>query len=601
MASAHPTCDLNDLRGPSVTGKSSLPSGRRYTVAHDAFEFLRLLARTLYSLPADVIAASVVINLLGLALPLAILQVYDRIIPNAATSTLLFLILCVCTALVFEAILRITRSQVIAWSAMKEGWRTNLDAASRVALAPAKLVDHEPAAYWMQRFQAVNTASEFKLSPSLLSLADLPFTLIFLALLIAISPVLATVPLVLFIPFVFAAFERGRKLRMATMGRAIEEAKIRDFLVEALTGIVTVKAFAMEQQILRRFERLAEQASGCTYNLIRLSDDARNLGFLASTLTQLTTVTVGAVLTINGEITIGALACCTMLSGRLMQPLMRLVSAWNEIHAVIVAKETAKPIFDLPSSSRFKPPSAVEPPLPARVTFDNVTFRYEGQATAVLADANLSVTPGEIIALTGRNGSGRSTTAQLALGQLLPQSGEIFIDDIPAALAGTGVCGTLAFVDHNVTSVRGTVLDNLTMFRDGEGIDSVGAVARQMGLEDDIHRLPRGYETRLGEVATEPLPPALLQRIVVARAIASRPRLLILDQANSSFDYRGNTMLAQGLLSLKGKVTTILITNLSLLTAVADRIMTIVDGKFVQLDEVRPIDQSAAGSGKAIT
>jgi len=174
------------------------------------------------------------------------------------------------------------------------------------------------------------------------------------------------------------------------------------------------------------------------------------------------------------------------------------------------------------------------------------------------------------------------------------------IDDIPAALAGTGVCGTLAFVDHNVTSVRGTVLDNLTMFRDGEGIDSVGAVARQLGLEDDIHRLPRGYGTRLGEVATEPLPPALLQRIVVARAVASRPRLLILDQANSSFDHRGNTLLAQGLLSLKGKVTTILITDLSSLAAVADRIMTIVDGKFIQLDDVGAIDQSVAESSKAI-
>jgi ATP-binding cassette subfamily C protein LapB len=573
---------------------------RGYAVAHEALEYVRLLLRTLRSLPADVVAASVIINLLGLAVPLAILQVYDRIIPNAATSTLLFLILCVCTALVLEAILRITRSQVIAWSAIKEGWRINLDAASRVALAPAKLVDGEPAAYWMQRFQAIGTASEFKLSPSLLSLVDLPFTLIFLALVFAISPLLATIPLVLFMLFAAVAFERGRKLRVVTRSRAIAEAKVRDFLVEALNGIVTVKAFAMEQQILRRFERLAEQASGFTYNLIQLANHAQNLGSLASTSTQLATVTVGAVLAINGEITIGALACCTMLSGRLMQPLMRLVSAWNEIHAVIVAGETAKPIFDLPSTSRIKPPSAAEP-LPAGVTFDNVTFRHESRAAPVLAGASLSVKPGEIIAITGANGSGRSTTAQLALGQLVPQAGQVLIDDIPAALAATGVCGTLAFVDHHVTSVRGTVLNNLTMFRDGEGIDSAGAVARLMGLEDDIHRLPRGYETRLGETATEALPPGLMQRIGVARAVASRPRLLILDQANSSCDYRGDKMLAQGLLSLKGKITTILITNRPSLAAVADRIVAIVDGKFVQREEKGPIDQTAAESAKAIT
>ena len=342
MNSARPTRDLRDPRGTSVASEASLPRGRRRAMARDASEFLGLLAKTFYGLPADVIAASVVINLLGLALPLAILQVYDRVIPHAATSTLLFLILGVCFALILEGILRITRGQVIAWQAMKEAWKTNVDAASRVALAPARLVDREPAARWMQRFQAVATTSEFQLSPSLLVLVDLPFMLIFLALLFAISPLLAAIPLVLFLLFGIGAIGRSRELRAATVDRALAEAKIRDFLAEALNGIVTVKALAMEQQVLRRFERLAEQASGCTYNLVRLSDDAQSFGSLVSTLTQMTTATVGAVLAINGEISIGALACCTMLSARVIQPLLRLVSAWNEIQAVMVATGDGK-------------------------------------------------------------------------------------------------------------------------------------------------------------------------------------------------------------------------------------------------------------------
>ena len=315
MKSARSTRDLRDPRGPSVACEASLPRGRRRALARDASEFLGLLAKTFSSLPGDVIAASIVINLLGLALPLAILQVYDRVIPHAATSTLLFLILGVCLALVLEGVLRITRSQVIAWGAMKEAWKTNVDAASRVALAPARLVDREPPARWMQRFQAVGTTADFQLSPLLLVLVDLPFMLIFLALLFAISGLLATIPLLLFLLFGIGAIGRGRELRAATVDRAIAEAKIRDFLVEALNGIVTVKAVAMEQQVLRRFERLAEQASGSTYNLVRLSDDAQSFGSLVSTLTQMTTATVGAVLAINGEISIGALACCTMLSG----------------------------------------------------------------------------------------------------------------------------------------------------------------------------------------------------------------------------------------------------------------------------------------------
>ena len=600
MTPARSTRDMRDPRSPLEGCETAPPRGRRRAMVRDASEFLGLLAKTFSSLPGDVIAASIVINLLGLALPLAILQVYDRVIPHAATSTLLFLILGVCLALVLEGILRITRSQVIAWGAMKEAWKTNVDAASRVALAPARLVDREPPARWMQRFQAVGTTADFQLSPLLLVLVDLPFMLIFLALLFAISGLLATIPLLLFLLFGIGAIGRGRELRAATVDRAIAEAKIRDFLVEALNGIVTVKAVAMEQQVLRRFERLAEQASGSTYNLVRLSDDAQSFGSLVSTLTQMTTATVGAVLAINGEISIGALACCTMLSGRVIQPLLRLVSAWNEIQAVMVARETAKPIFELPQNIRVKAEVKAGQPLPARVTFDNVTFAHEGEVVPVLEAANLLVNPGEIIAITGADGIGKSTTARLAVGQLNPQIGQILIDDTPAAQAGAGACGTLAMVDHQVASIRGTVLNNLTMFRDGEGVDAAREAARLIGLEDDINRLPRGYETRLGDAAAEALPPGLLQRIVIARAIASRPRLLILDEANSSFDYRSDRMLARGLLTLKQQVTIIIITNRPSFAAIADRIVTIVDGKFVELEVAQPKLDSVVKSAEAI-
>jgi ATP-binding cassette subfamily C protein LapB len=580
----NPILSKRDLRDPRLLPVPTEVLRRRSRLGRDAFEFLRLLVRTFYQLPADVVAASIVINLLGLALPLAILQMYDRVIPHAASSTLLFLILGVCLALVLEAILRITRSQVIAWRAMKAAWAINVDAASRVALAPAKSVDQEPAARWMQRFQAVATTSEFQLSPSLLLLVDLPFMLIFLGLLFAISGMLAAIPLLLFLLFGIDAIERGRELRVATAERSIAEAKIRDFLAEALDGIPTVKALAMEQQVLRRCERLAEQASLCTYNLVRLSDDAQSFGSLVATLTQMTTVTVGAVLTINGDISIGALACCTMLSGRVIQPLLRLVSAWNEIQAVLVADQTARPIFDLPRNDRGEALVDAKQALPARVTFDNVTFAYENAAASILRDAHLCVEAGEIIALTGPDGSGKSTIASLMLGQLVPQGGRVLIDDIPAERAGMGV--TVA--DHQIASIRGTVLNNLTMFRDGTGIDAARAAARLIGLDDDINRLPRGYETRLGEGAAEALPPGLLQRIMIARALTRLPRLLILDQANSSLDYRSDQMLARGLLSLRGWVTIIVITNRPSFAAIADRTMTIVDGKFLQLQAAPP-------------
>lgn len=562
------------------------------------FSYIRLCTRMLSNLPPDVVAASVAINLLGLALPLAILQVYDRIIPRAATSTLSFLILCVCLALLLEVVLRITRSEVMAWAAMKRAWTDSLDAVSRVTLAPARLVDREPPARWMQRFQAIGTTSDFQLSPSILMLVDVPFVLIFLGFLFAISWQLAAIPLVLFLLAGIAAVIRGVEFKAATAERASSEADAREFLVETLNGIVSVKALAMEQQLQRRFERLAEQAFGCTYNLVRLSNSAQSLGSLCLTAAQIATVTFGAVLAINGNITIGALACATMLSGRAMQPLMRLVSAWNEIHGVMVASETAAPIFELTQSST--PLQVADFSCPAQVEFDAVTFAHQGEERPVLSDASLTISPGEIVAVVGPNGSGRSTMAQLALGKLVPQSGSVAIDGVPALLSATGACGNLAFVDRNAAFVRGTILQNLTMHGGADSIDTAQSIARLLGLEDDIHALPRGYDTRLGESAAELLPAGLLQRIAIARAIASQPRLLILDEANSSFDYRADRLLERALVSLKGKITIILISNRPSFAALADRVVTIAGGKFVKSEQAVSPVQPVPGSKRAI-
>jgi ATP-binding cassette subfamily C protein LapB len=121
-----------------------------------------------------------------------------------------------------------------------------------------------------------------------------------------------------------------------------------------------------------------------------------------------------------------------------------------------------------------------------------------------------------------------------------------------------------------------------------------------IGLEDDINRLPRGYDTRLGGAATETLPVGLLQRIAIARAIASDPNLLILDEANSSFDYASDLALGRGLVSLKGKITMVLITNRPSFAAIADRLFTLVDGKFSQLESLRPPMGSCANAAKGV-
>ncbi len=405
-------------------------------IGRDAHSFFQLLVKTLLTLPGDVVAASIVINLLGLALPLGILQVYDRVIPNASTATLAMLSIGIGVALVVEIILRIVRSRVLAWSAMKLAWKANVDAACRVATAPAELVDAQPAARWFQRLQAVSTLSDFGMSRAPLLLIDMVFVVIFIPLLFASSGWLAAVPLIVFFFFGLAALERGRDMRNIAAERQVAETKVRDFLVEALNDIVTVKALGTEQQFQRRFERLSEQSAGCTYRIVRLVDNSQSFAALVSTLTQIATATIGAILAINGQISIGVVACSTILAGRVIQPLLRVVSAWNEIQGAMVAEEVARPIHDLPTSEDLVVPSRDSKNQPAMVVFDEVSFAYAGQDQPILATAHLAVAPGEIIAITGKDNIGKSTVRRLMAGELSPTSGRVLIDGHDATEGG---------------------------------------------------------------------------------------------------------------------------------------------------------------------
>src|SRR5262249_1466265 len=188
-------------------------------------------------------------------------------------------------------------------------------------------------------------------------------------------------------------------------------------------GIVTVKALGTEQQILRRFERLSEQAAACTYDVVRIADDAQSFGTMVFVLTQIATSTIGAVLAIKGEISIGVVACSSMRAVRVVRPLLGLVSAWKGIQSVIGAGEIAKPIFALPASDPLAAPTPDRELLPARLVFDNVWFAHGDGNTPVLAGASLDVAAGEIIAITGRDHIGKSTVARLAARPFLPARG----------------------------------------------------------------------------------------------------------------------------------------------------------------------------------
>jgi ATP-binding cassette, subfamily C, bacterial LapB len=540
---------------------------------------LSLMATACRDIPPAVLAASVCLNVLSLAMPLVVLQVYDRIIPRQALETLTFLALVVLGVAVAEAALRMSRAYVVSWTSSRMAFVAYREYLGRLLASPQAGADGDSASRTVDRMLALMMHVEWQGGSTRLVLLDLPFTVLFLGLMLAIGGPIALAPVLLFGCLGALALTYGDRLRDAGLSRAAEEMKIRDFLVETLTGLSAIKAGAMEPQMMRRFESLQERLARKDADIILLSEQAQAAAGLMANLTQIATVTVGAILVVQGSMSIGTVSCCVMLAGRALQPLLRCFAVWNELQNIAVAQQKAAPLLNL-APAPVRAPAPV-PAGPMEVCLDQVALRAPDGAT-ILDDVSLRISAGSIVALMGPDGVGKSSLADLLCGRREAASGMLRIG--PSSAPADSWMRAVSLVRPGLVTVRGTILENLTMFRGGDDIAVAKRAASLIGLEADILKLPRGYQTMLGDGLATELPAGLIDRIGIARALARRSGLYVFDEANSALDWKSDQMLAEGLKRLRGHATIVLITNRPSFAQIADVALSLRHGKLHPAD-----------------
>ncbi len=530
-------------------------------------------------LPRSVLVGSFFLNLLGLAMPLAMLQIYDRILPNNATDTLALLTLGLMVAFFLEAVLKVVRSHVMGWAAVHNGFHRQFHAVTHMLRGRTADINKTPAGDWMDSFDALGELNTFFGGNSRLILVDLPLAVIFLAMILTIGGWLALVPLTLITGFAILTILRGRMLREVLLARADQDNKRYDFLVECLSGIHTIKGLAMESFMQRRFERLHKASSLASYDTVLIGNKVQAIGSLFANVTQISIVTVGALLVMNGQLSIGALVCCSLLSSRLTQPVIRGLGVWSELQNVELAEDRAAKFDDLEIDDVETGPVSHDHGLPemrGAITFDVVSYDPGSAVERGLRDVTLQIAPGEFIGLRGEDGTGRGTLASLIMGDLAPTAGAVTIDGIqPYGKYRRLLNQRIGHAAANPVVFEGTILENITMFGPGFRLEAARRAAQLIGLEEDIHLLPEGYDTLLAQGVGDSLSSGLTQRITIARALATDPKILIFDEANTLLDMRSDRLLLAGLEKLKGRVTTILISNRPSSLRMADRVFEV--------------------------
>ena len=543
---------------------------------------------------ATVIAAGVVINLLGLAFPLLMLQLYDRILPSQSLSTLTLFVVGIAIALCLEALTMMARGSLTAWIAAKFEHAAMTQAMSRFLREPIQDFEQKGTGEITHTLKSISGLKSLYAGSSYQQLSDLPFSLLYVLIIMLINPLLGQVLLVA--QLCFAGFSWWfSQLNVALMiTKAAADQRRGNFIHETLNNIHTIKSMTMELPMLRRYERLQNTCAKALSRLIYRSDLSTALGATLNPLVTVFVIGLGAYMVIHQSMSVGELAACTFLAMRSLSPLQKLTGLFAKLRqdrllAIELNDLLLKPALVLKETvdAQLSDSTNVfdETHVGAAVHISGLRYRFLRSSDPFMLFSNLSleVKSGECIALVGRGGSGRTTLMQCVAGLLKPEAGIIKIDGQDAQeaeLNGSG--GRVVYLSTAAKMFDGTLLENITAFNSAR-VPAALKIAQALGLTEFVSNLPRGWDTVVGNTANETLPPGYRQRLAIVRAFASQPNLVLFDDANAEVDLLGDRLLLEFLSSIKGRVTILMVTQREDFQALADRLLALEHGQVVEL------------------
>jgi ATP-binding cassette subfamily C protein LapB len=547
---------------------------------------------------ADLMAATVVLNLLGLALPLILLQVYDRILPNAATDTLAALVVGIVVAMTLELVLRVARSAITAWTSGRFEHMASCRVFRSLLRAPLQMFEHSGAGVHLETLSAIGRLKDFYASQAFLAVFDIPFVLLFVGLLALFGGWLALVPVGLVLVMVSIGTIAGYRLRMLMKRRQIFEQSRGNFILEVLSSIQTVKSLAMEAQLQRRYDRLLENSALAEFYTADISHKVAALGKLFSNLTTILVVAWGSMMVMEGDMSTGVLAACSLLAGRATQPVQLALDRWTRFQAARLAEERLSGLMAEPDLEKRKPPL---PPLSGAIDLSGVHLHF-AHGNEVISGIDLAIRPGEMIGLTGDSGTGKSTLLSLIGGLVAPTRGAVRVDGHDLSqFAPESFYQQVGYIAQRSELYRGTIMENLSSFDSGK-IEAAREIARELGIERFVSKLPLGYATPVATGAHDSLPRGIRQLIAIGRILANRPRIILFDEANTAVDGAGNQALRDMFERLKGSVTIILVSSRPSLLNLADRSFELLDGKLCDVGQsaLRPVVDNSAAAAAAM-
>lgn len=544
---------------------------------------------------AKVALAATVINLFGIVTSLFTMTVYDRVLPNNATSSLIALTIGLAIVVIFDFVLRNLR----AYFADIAGARIDEeigDTVFRRLLAIRMDVRSGSTGSLAAMMRELESLRDFFASMTLTALVDLPFILVTLAVIAIIGGPLVFVPL-LMVPLVIIVSLLAQPALDRLSARAMQQAQLKQaVLVEAIGGLETVKANNAAPLLNARWQAAMEKHSQISLNQRLVSTFAVNIAVIANTISYAGVVVAGVGMIASQNLTMGGLIACSILAGRAVAPLGQIAQLMTRLTQARTAYAQINGLLEHPPEGPGQ--TAIAPRVTGRIELRKVSFRYPGQAEAALSDFSMRIRPGEKVAILGRMGSGKSTIARMIMGLYAPADGLVLVDgtdmkqvDPAAYRARIGVA-----LQESVL-LSGSIRDNIVLGRENVDDAEMLRAAQVSGAHDFIGVMANGYDLVLADRG-ESLSGGQRQAIALARALAGSPPLLVFDEPTSAMDVQTEALLIKRLAVELADRTLVLITHRPPMLRLVDRVIIMDGGRIVAdgpRDEV--LKRAGAASG----
>ena len=528
----------------------------------------------------DVMVAAFVVNIFALAMPLFTMNVYDRVVPNRAVETLWVLAIGVAVIVLGDLVLRTMRGYFLDWAST----RIDIKLSARIMEQVLGLrMEQRPQSVgsFASNLRSFESVRDFITSATITTLIDVPFGIIFIIVIAWISPPMVIPVVVGAIIMLLYAFSVQSKMHALseTMYRA---GAVRNAtLIESLVGLETVKALGIEGRMQRKWEHSAAYLSEVGSKLRLLSSSINNGSNAIQQIIAISLILLGVYMVTSGDLTMGGLIACTMLASRALVPISQTAGLLTQYHTASTAMQSLDEIMSKPIERPLDSNFLSRPSFNGDIEFREVSFSYPNTQENALTKVSFKIKAGEHVALLGRMGSGKTTIHKLILGLYLPTKGAILIDGIDARqIDPAELRRCVGYVQQDTHLFYGTMRDNLTITMPHADDAAVLAAAHAGGIDEFINAHPKGFDLGIGERG-ETLSGGQKQGVGIARALISKPSIILLDEPTSAMDHSAEEAVKKRLMDAAAGKTVLLISHRSGLFDLANRIIVIDSGRVV--------------------